>query len=59
MMNKKKITLVVAAILVVGAAVMDVLGPAPKNKVTYETAKVTKGNISNSVTATGTIEPVT
>ena len=58
-MNKKKITLVVAAILVVGAAVWMFWGPAPKNKVTYETAKVTKGNISNSVTATGTIEPVT
>lgn len=58
-MNKKKITLVVAAILVVGAAVWMFWGSAPKNKVTYETAKVTKGNISNSVTATGTIEPVT
>lgn len=58
-MNKKKITLVVAAILVVGAAVWMFWGPTPKNKVTYETAKVTKGNISNSVTATGTIEPVT
>ena len=58
-MNKKKITLAVAAILVVGAAVWMFWGTAPKNKVTYETAKVTKGNISNSVTATGTIEPVT
>ena len=58
-MNKKKITLAVAAILVVGAAVWMFWGPTPKNKVTYETAKVTKGNISNSVTATGTIEPVT
>lgn len=57
-MNKKKITLAVAAIVVVGAAVWMFWGPAPKNKVTYETAKVTKGNISNSVTATGTIEPV-
>src|SRR5574344_409189 len=59
MMNKKKITLAVAAIVVVGAAVWMFWGPAPKNKVTYETAKVTKDNNSNSVTATGTIEPVT
>ena len=30
-----------------------------EQKVTFETAKVEKGNIQNSITATGTIEPVT
>ncbi len=34
-------------------------GSPAKHKVTYATANVSKGDISNSVTATGTIEPVT
>lgn len=36
-----------------------VSGKAAKHKVVYETATVRKGEISESVTATGTIEPVT
>lgn len=32
---------------------------ATKHKVTYATATIHKGEISESVTATGTIEPVT
>lgn len=58
-MNKKKGIIVIAAILVVGVIAWLLWGPAPKHKVAYETTQVAKGNISNSVTATGTVEPVT
>lgn len=58
-MNKKKLIIIITAVLVVGAITWLLWGPAPKHKVTYETAQVAKGNISTSVTATGTVEPVT
>ena len=59
-MNKKKIILIaVIVVAVVGAGFRLFGGSKAKHKVTYETAAVTKGEISESVTATGTIEPVT
>lgn len=59
-MKKKKIILIVVAIVVVvGAGVWFFSGSTDKHKVTYATATVSKGEIANSVTATGTIEPVT
>lgn len=59
-MNKKKIILiVVAVIIIVGAGFWLFSGSQAKHKITYETATVNKGEISESVTATGTIEPVT
>lgn len=58
-MNKKKLSIAIASVLIVGAVVWLLWGPSPKHKVMYETTQVTKGNISNSVTATGTVEPVT
>lgn len=59
-MNKKKITLIaVAVIVIVGGGIWLFGGSAAKHKVTYTTATVSKGEISESVTATGTIEPVT
>lgn len=59
-MNKKKIILIaVAAIVVVGGGIWLFGGSTAKHKVTYATATVNKGEISESVTATGTIEPVT
>lgn len=57
-MNKKKIILIIATVVVAGALVWWFWGPTPQNKVTFESAKVAKGSISNSVTATGTVEPV-
>lgn len=59
-MNKKKIILIsIAAVLAVGAG-YRLFGESKANhKVVYETATVTKGEISESITATGTIEPVT
>ncbi len=59
-MNKKKIILIaVIVVAVVGAGFRLFGGSKAEHKVTYETAAVTKGEISESVTATGTIEPVT
>ena len=59
-MDKKKIILTSAAIVVVaGVAVWAFSGGSKKQKVEYETATVSRQDISNFVTATGTIEPVT
>ncbi len=58
-MNKKKIILIIVAVVIAGTLIWLFWGPTPKNKVTFESVKVIKSNISNSVTATGTIEPVT
>lgn len=59
MKTKKIILIAVAAVVVVGGGIWYFTGSPAKHKVTYVTATVSKGNISNSVTATGTIEPVT
>lgn len=59
-MKKKKIILIAVAVVVVAGVGVWFLKESPaKHKVTYATATVSKGKISNSVTATGTIEPVT
>lgn len=59
-MNKKKIILIaVAVVAVAGISIRLFSGSTAKHKVTYETATVIKGEISESITATGTIEPVT
>ena len=59
-MNKKKIILIAAATIVVVAAGTWMFGGSEaRHKVTYMTATVAPGNISESITATGTIEPVT
>ncbi len=58
-MKTKKIILIAgAAIVVVGLGIWLFSGSSAKHKMTYATAKVKRGDISNSVTATGTIEPV-
>ena len=59
-MNKKKIILIAVSIAVVAGAGFWLFGSSrAQHKVTYETAVVTRGEISESITATGTIEPVT
>lgn len=59
-MNKKKIILIAVSIAVVAGAGFRLFGSSKaQHKVTYETAVVTRGEISESITATGTIEPVT
>lgn len=59
-LNKKKILIGVAAVAIVAGGVYAFLQKqeAPF-EVSYETAKVEKATIGNSVTATGTIEAVT
>ena len=59
MSKKKIISLAVGVIIVAGIAIWAFGGQAKKRTVVYETATVDRANISNSVTATGTIEPVT
>ncbi|MCD8183538.1 MAG: efflux RND transporter periplasmic adaptor subunit [Bacteroides sp.] len=59
-MNKKKIILSAVVVVVIAGAGFWLFGGAKaQHKVSYETATVEKGTISESVTATGTIEPVT
>lgn len=58
-MKRNRILTIVAVVLIVGVAVWLLWGSGPKQKIMFETTKVAKGSISNSVTATGTIEPVT
>ena len=57
--TKKIILIVIAIIVIAGIIVWIAGGSAPKRKISYITVPVSKGDISNSVTATGTIEPVT
>lgn len=57
-MKKKYIYGAIAAVVVLGL-LKFCMGGAPERKVTFATAQVTKGEISNTITATGTIEPVT
>lgn len=58
-MNKKKL-LVIAAIAAIAALVVWLLsGGKKEEKITFDTAAVAPANIMNSITATGTIKPVT
>lgn len=59
-MEKKKTILLSAAVVMVAVSALWMLGGSEaKSTVGFATEKVKKGNISNSITATGTIEPVT
>ena len=55
----KKGWIAIAVIVVIILGVWKCSGGKKEEKVTFETAKVEKGNIQTSITATGTIEPVT
>lgn len=59
MKNKKKIWIGVGAVALVVIVVWLLSGGKKEEKVSFETAKVERKNITTSVTATGTIEPVT
>ena len=54
-----KIWLALGAIAIVAIAVWLLSGSKKKEEVTFKTEKVGLANIQNSITATGTIEPVT
>lgn len=57
----KKKVLIIVGVLVVAAIALLIIKPFSKKKteVTFETVRVEKGNITNTVTATGTIVAVT
>lgn len=59
MKKKSKTIVAVVAVLVALAAVAFFLLPSKKSMLTLSKAQVTTVDMSNSVTATGTIEPVT
>ena len=54
-----KIWIAVAAIAIIGIVVWLLSGNKKQEEVSFTTEKVTKTNIQNTITATGTIEPVT
>lgn len=56
---KKKITIILVAVAVIVVCCCLFFCGKEQRKVSYDTAVVEEKNISNSVTATGTIEPVT
>ncbi len=58
-MKQKKNIIIAVAIIIVGVVLYSVLKKNAPHKVTYENAQVTRGNINISVTATGTVEPIT
>jgi RND family efflux transporter, MFP subunit len=57
-MMKKKMLIIIAAVLVIGIVALLALKPFSKKEavVSFNTVKVEKGDISNTVTATGTIQ---
>lgn len=58
-MNKKKVLVIVAVAAIAALAVWLLSGGKKEEKITFDTAAVAPANIMNSITATGTIEPVT
>ena len=58
-MKNKKVWMGIAAAVVVALVVWMCSGGKKEQKAEFSTAKVEKRNISTSITATGTIEPVT
>lgn len=57
--KSKKIGLAAVAVVAVGIIVWLFAGKKEKNSISFETEKVVRTTIQNSITATGTIEPVT
>lgn len=58
-MKKKTIILIVVALVVIVGAYFMFSGKAKTSKVSFETTKIERNDISTSVTATGTLEAVT
>jgi HlyD family secretion protein len=59
MNNKKTWAIVIAVVAVVAVAAYLLSGGKKENTVSFEAAKVERTSIKSSITATGTIEPVT
>ena len=58
-MKNKKLWIGIGAVVLVALVIWFMSGGKKEQTVEFETAKVEKQNISTSITATGTIEPVT
>ncbi|MBR6276560.1 MAG: efflux RND transporter periplasmic adaptor subunit [Prevotella sp.] len=58
-MKNKKLWIAVGVVALAVIAFLLLSGGKKEEKVEFETAKVEQGNIQTSITATGTIEPVT
>jgi len=59
-MNNKKTWIILAAVAVIGIITyLTLSGDKKEEKVEFETAQAVMGNIQTTITATGTIEPVT
>lgn len=59
MKKLSKVWLLVAIVIVVALAAWLIPGGKKEQKISFDTATVAPANIQNSITATGTIEPVT
>ena len=58
-MKNKKLWMAVGAVAVIAIVVWALSGGKKEEEVTFESAKVERQNIHTTITATGTIEPVT
>ena len=58
-MKNKKVWMGIGAVVIIALVVWMCSGGKKEEKVSFETAKVAKQDIKTSITATGTIEPVT
>ena len=58
-MKNKKLWIAIAVVIALIIAYNLLSGGKKEEKVSFDTAKVETGNIQTSITATGTIEPVT
>jgi HlyD family secretion protein len=58
-MKNKKVWMIIGAVAVIALVVWLLSGGKKEEEVTFETSKVERKNITTSVTATGTIKPVT
>ena len=58
-MKNKKLWIAIGVVALAVVAYLLLSGGKKEEKVEFETAKVDKGNIQTTITATGTIEPVT
>ena len=59
MKKLSKVGLIVAGVIIIALAVYALSGSKKKEEISFETVAVAPANIMNSITATGTIEPVT
>lgn len=59
MRKLSKVWLVVAGVIIIALVVYALSGSKKKEEISFETVAVAPANIMNSITATGTIEPVT